>query len=274
MGALTVRLAEPLARHTAWRTGGRCGAFVVAHDRAGLQTVLADCRSAGWRWTLLGAGTRTVVRDGGIEGVVLRLGPELGAIRHLGQARWEVGAAAPVPALVAAATRAGHSGVEPLTCVPGSVGASVVLDGLWDEVVEEVAWLHRGRERWGEPSEARARKRIVLAVRIRLVASDPSKVAQRVRSNLRRERPYAPSSWYGAPKRGSLRRVLATVQLPLVRLRQCAIPEVAPEVLVNLGHGSAADLALLHKSALHRVQQARGLALQSRVRWVGSQEAP
>ena len=41
-------LGEPIARHTAVRTGGRCDAFVVAHDTAGVAEVVADCRAVGW----------------------------------------------------------------------------------------------------------------------------------------------------------------------------------------------------------------------------------
>ena len=58
---LSVLPDEPVARHVAHRTGGRCGAWVVAHDLDGLNLAIGECREAGWKLTLLGAGTRTVV---------------------------------------------------------------------------------------------------------------------------------------------------------------------------------------------------------------------
>ena len=146
--SLSICPGEPLARHTALRTGGMCEAWVVAHDLAGLATVVADCRRARWRVTMLGAGTRTVVRDGPIPGAVVRLGTGFNHIVVDG-ASVTVGAGTPVPALVATAARHGHTGLEGHSCTPGSVGASVLLDDGWDEVVQHVAILRRGRARRG-----------------------------------------------------------------------------------------------------------------------------
>ena len=77
------------------------------------------------------------------------------------------------------------------------------------------------------------------------------------------------SSWY-APARAPLREVFASVRLQRVRLRSVAIPETATETLVNLGGGTAADLALLHRSAVERVKVTRGFELDSRVMWAGT----
>jgi hypothetical protein len=51
-------------------------------------------------------------------------------------------------------------------------------------------------------------------------------------------------------------------------LRDVAIPASAPEVLVNLGEGTAADLQLLHKSALERLAAVHGDELRSRMKWI------
>ena len=87
---LAVLVDEPLARHTALRTGGCCDAWVVVHREHALATVIADCNRAGWKWILLGAGTRTVVRDGPVAGVVLRLGTDFARIEAVegGLVRW------------------------------------------------------------------------------------------------------------------------------------------------------------------------------------------
>ena len=53
------------------------------------------------------------------------------------------------------------------------------------------------------------------------------------------------------------------------RLRDVAIPEDAPELLIKLGLGTARDLQLLHRSSLDRVKRTRGVELESRVKWVG-----
>src|SRR5688500_13225122 len=105
---LSVLPGDLVARHTPLRTGGPCGAFVLAHDVAGVAEVVADCRAADWKLTIVGACTRTMFRDGPVEGAVLRLGTGFCVLSE----DWTVGAAYPVPALVGAAARAGRTGLE------------------------------------------------------------------------------------------------------------------------------------------------------------------
>ncbi len=267
---LVVLPEASLARHTAWRTGGTCDAFVWVHRADALVGVIQECRAVDWKWTLLGAGTRTVVRDGGITGVVLRLGTDFARVDRTDPELWEVGAAVPVPALVATATAAGRTGLEALATVPGSVGASLHLDTGWEDVVELVHYLHRGSVRSAPLDEVQGRNRVVVGCSLRLAEAEPDAVARQVRKALTPGKGPLPSSWYEPPKRGRLRAVLGSVELPRVRLRSVAIAADAPEVLLNLGEGTAADLALLHRSAVERVKKSRGVELESRVRWIGA----
>lgn len=279
VGGLSVRLAEPIARHCAWRTGGTCDAWVVAHDEAAVCEVVADCRAAGWRLTVIGAGTRSVFRDGAVSGAVLRLGTAFSTLERDHEpadagATWTVGAGYPVAALVATAAAAGRTGIERHACSPGSVGASLVYDDGWDDVVDAVTIVRRDRPCEVGLDEVRKKRPIVLGARLVLAPDAPAAVARRTRDAWSSGKPAPCSSWYDPPKKGSLRRLLGAVRLPMVRLRQVAIPEAAPELLVNLGDGTAADLALLHKSAIERVSRVRGEELRSRIHWLGTvQEA-
>ena len=266
---LAVRLHEPLARHTAWRTGGRCDAFVVVHRRDALVRVVEECRSVDWKWTLLGAGTRVVVRDGGISGVVLRLGTDFGRMVDRGADGLEAGAAVPVPALVAAAAARGLRGLERFANIPGSLGASLQLDEGWEDVVESVSFLHRNKIRVAALDAVQGRKRILTGATLLLAPGEPTKIDTSMRAQLDPARCVPPSAWYEQPRKHGLRKVLRSVELPRVRLRRVAIPDAAPELLVNLGEGTASDLALLHRSATERVKKTRGVELQPRVRWLG-----
>lgn len=268
---LAVCVQEPLARHTPLRTGGPCDAWVVVHRTEALATVVSDCRQAGWKWRLVGAGTRTAFRDGPVEGVVMRLGTDFARLERVGETTWRVGAAVPVPALLATLAGHGHSGLEHLAAVPGSVGASVVWDEGWGAVVVEAEALQRDKLRPVPLDELVGRSnRIVSAVTVTLRESTPAAVERAMARARAKER--AGAAWRLAG-RGELREVLRSVQLPLVRLRRAIIPDAAPELLVNTGRGGAADLALLQRSAADRVKRVRGLDLEPRLRWVGTDPA-
>jgi UDP-N-acetylenolpyruvoylglucosamine reductase len=70
-----------------------------------------------------------------------------------------------------------------------------------------------------------------------------------------------------------VRTALLDASLGGVRLRQVLIPAVAPEIMVNLGGATAADLALVERSVVDRVKRLQGIELEPRVRWAGRHRA-
>jgi UDP-N-acetylmuramate dehydrogenase len=261
---LSVRVDEALAAHLPIRTGGSCGAWVVAHTLDGLSRVIRECRPVKWPVRMLGSGTRTIARDGEHRGVVLRLGTGFSTIT-MGEV-CHVGAAAPVPALIAAAEAAGLGGLSFLAHVPGSVGASVRLDEGWGAILECVWTLHRGKERQQALADVQRKKCIITRVELRLPPLDRTE-AKRL-SRARARQPVPPGSAY-ALRRGDIRQVLRSSALQRVRLRGIVIPSEAPELLVNIGGGSAADFRLLQRSAIERARRVRGIELENRLDWIG-----
>src|SRR5262245_14816393 len=69
-----VRPDEPLARHTSFRIGGPADVLVVPEPSDELAYVLRTVAATGLRPTLLGGGSNVVVGDGGMRGVVVKLG--------------------------------------------------------------------------------------------------------------------------------------------------------------------------------------------------------
>jgi UDP-N-acetylmuramate dehydrogenase len=70
-GVATVRLDEPLSRHTTIGIGGPADAYVAAASASQLGDVLRVCAEAGVPVFMLGSGSNIVVEDGGIRGVVV-----------------------------------------------------------------------------------------------------------------------------------------------------------------------------------------------------------
>jgi len=269
---VVMRPDELLSRHTALRTGGQCEAFVVVHRQEALAVTLATLKERGWKVTLLGAGTRTVARDGEIKGAVLRLGMDFSKIQRQGEG-WEVGAAVPMPALIATLAAAGQSGLEHLTGLPGTLGAALALDdgppGGWDKVLVSVYYLHRGKIRTGPLLKARRGSAIITGALLRLGPGDPEELRTQVRARLR-EVGRLTCSWYQTPPKETVHALLKGAEITEIRLRSVAVPRAAPEMLVNLGQGTAHDLALLFRSVVDKVQRMRGVELRPQVRWLGS----
>jgi UDP-N-acetylmuramate dehydrogenase len=70
-GVATVRLDEPLSRHTTIGIGGPADAYVAVGSASQLGDVLRVCAEADVPVFMLGSGSNIVVGDGGIRGVVI-----------------------------------------------------------------------------------------------------------------------------------------------------------------------------------------------------------
>jgi UDP-N-acetylmuramate dehydrogenase len=73
-----VRLDEPVARHSQFGIGGPADAWVRVPDATALASLLERAAGANVPITVLGAGSNTLVLDGGIRGIAIELGD-----RHL-----------------------------------------------------------------------------------------------------------------------------------------------------------------------------------------------
>ena len=119
---------EPLAPFTWLRVGGPADVLFLPADEADLAAFLAALDPAV-PVAPLGVGSNTLVRDAGVEGVVIRLaGRAFAGIERVGERRLLAGAGALDAQLAREAAAAGLAGLEFFRGVPGSVGGALVMN--------------------------------------------------------------------------------------------------------------------------------------------------
>ncbi|HEV2533178.1 UDP-N-acetylmuramate dehydrogenase [Phenylobacterium sp.] len=118
---------EPLGPFTWFRVGGPADVLFLPEDEADLAGFLKGLDRAV-PVTPLGVGSNTLVRDGGVEGVVVRLGRGFAKVEARDGARIFAGAAVPDAILAREAAKAGIAGLEFYRGVPGSVGGACVMN--------------------------------------------------------------------------------------------------------------------------------------------------
>jgi len=119
---LQITLNEPLSRHTRFGLGGPAAVFACTRDEAAFVQALRAARAAGVPWVVIGMGTNLIVSDEGFPGIVLRYdGAEI--CLEGNRVRAEAGAA--LQSLVDAAIEADLQGYEPMTGIPGNIGAAI-----------------------------------------------------------------------------------------------------------------------------------------------------
>jgi UDP-N-acetylmuramate dehydrogenase len=122
-----LRLQEPMANHTSWRVGGPAEQFYLPKNVDDLSFFLKSL-SAKEPLFWCGLGSNTLVRDGGIKGVVIATQKYLNRIEILDDTivRAEVGVSC---ATLARFTARQHlTGIEFLAGVPGTIGGALAMN--------------------------------------------------------------------------------------------------------------------------------------------------
>ena len=141
---------EALAPFTWFRVGGPAELIFLPQDEDDLAEFLKVLDPAV-PVTPLGVGSNTLVRDGGVEGVVIRLGRGFNVVEARGRTRIFAGAGVPDAILAREAGKAGIAGLEFYRGVPGSVGGALVMNaGCYgaetkDVLVEAYALTRAGK---------------------------------------------------------------------------------------------------------------------------------
>jgi UDP-N-acetylmuramate dehydrogenase len=120
-----VRADEPLAPHVWFRLGGPAAYLARPRTLDQLLGLLRRCRDAGVTFRILGGGSNVLVRDEGVDALVVHLeSPAFSDVTARGNVV-EVGAAVPLTALISQSARSGLAGLESLTGIPGTVGGAL-----------------------------------------------------------------------------------------------------------------------------------------------------
>jgi len=132
----------PLADLTTLRVGGAAEELVTVSERDELVDTLTGLWAVGEDWMVLGGGSNSLISDEGVEGTVIRIatrGVSRGEERADGTVLVRVQAGEPWDALVARTVAEGLTGLEALSGIPGSTGASPVQNiGAYGQEVADV----------------------------------------------------------------------------------------------------------------------------------------
>jgi UDP-N-acetylmuramate dehydrogenase len=124
-GKMMTRAA--LAPFTWFRVGGPADVVFLPEDAADLCEFLKNL-DPGIPILTIGVGSNLLVRDGGIDGVVIRLGRNFAEVLPRGDARIEAGAAALDANVAKVAAQNGIAGLEFYRGVPGTIGGALTMN--------------------------------------------------------------------------------------------------------------------------------------------------
>lgn len=289
---------RPLADLTWLRVGGAADWLFQPADEADLAGFLAALDPAVPVFPM-GVGSNLIVRDGGIRGVVIRLGRGFNAISVEGE-RVTAGAAALDAHVARRAAEAGRD-LTFLRTIPGSIGGAVRMNaGCYGtyvaDVLQEVRIVHRSGRIETLPAAALALRyrqsdlpdgAVIVAATFRAGAGDPAalearmaeQIAKRDASQPTRDRsagstfrnPLGRSSTGAADDTHELKawKVIDDAGMRGARLGGAQMSEMHSNFLINAGGATAADLEALGEEVRKKVYQSSGITLEWEIMRVG-----
>ncbi len=119
---------QPLAEVTWFRVGGPAQVLFMPEDEADLAYLLARL-PVEIPVTVIGLGSNLIVRDGGVPGVVIRLGRGFNEVKVEDGQRIRAGSAAPDVRVARVAQEAGIAGLAFFRGIPGAIGGALRMNG-------------------------------------------------------------------------------------------------------------------------------------------------
>jgi UDP-N-acetylmuramate dehydrogenase len=134
----TVRVNEPLSAHTSFKTGGPADIFAEPNGEDGLIRALRILKRADIEPLILGNCTNVLFADEGFDGVIVCIGSALSEINIEGETL-TAQAGARLSEIANAAARAGLSGFEALSGIPGTLGGAVFMNaGAYGHEIKDI----------------------------------------------------------------------------------------------------------------------------------------
>ncbi len=120
-----VKAGELLAPLVWFRLGGPASYFASPRQIDELIAILKRCREEGIAFKILGGGSNVLVRDEGVNALVIHLESPFFSDLTVEGNIVRAGAAVPLTSLISHSARAGLGGLEILTGIPGTVGGAL-----------------------------------------------------------------------------------------------------------------------------------------------------
>ncbi|AWW74004.1 UDP-N-acetylenolpyruvoylglucosamine reductase [Erythrobacter sp. KY5] len=124
----TLTKDAPLEKHVWFQSGGKADWLFEPADVDDLKSFL-DRLDRQMPVMALGVGSNMIIRDGGVPGVVIKLGKPFMDVEITGDTTLKAGAATPVSMVARRAAKAGIDGLSFYVGIPGSVGGVTRMNG-------------------------------------------------------------------------------------------------------------------------------------------------
>ena len=278
---------QNLAELTWFRVGGPAQVLFMPEDENDLAYVLRNV-PADVPVSVLGAGSNTIVRDGGIQGVVVRLGRGFNEAAIDEGNRVRAGTAALDLMVSRAAQKAGIGGLAFLSGIPGTIGGALRMNGgAYGGETKDILVEARGVDRAGNLRtftnaemgfayrHCSAPEDVIFTSALLQgrpghpdeIVAEMDAIKQKREASQPRNR--TGGSTFKNPPGHSAWKLVDEAGCRGLRVGDAQVSELHSNFLINLGNATATDIETLGETVRARVKENSGVALEWEIKRVG-----
>jgi UDP-N-acetylmuramate dehydrogenase len=279
---------EPLKPLTWFRVGGPAQVLFMPEDEGDLAYFLSHL-PAEIPVTVIGLGSNLIVRDGGVPGVVIRLGRGFGEIKIEDGHRVRAGAAVPDVKVARAAQEASIAGLAFLRGIPGAIGGALRMNGgaygreTKDALIEARGVDRQGRVRvlsnadmhysyrhCGAPDDVIFTEALFegAAGDAAAIAAEMDKITESREATQPIKSRTGGSTFKNPPGKKAWQLIDAAGCRGLT-VGGAQVSEMHCNFLINLGEATAANIETLGEIVRHQVQDHAGVTLEWEIKRIG-----
>ena len=280
---------QQLSEVTWFRAGGPAQLFFQPADEADLAFFLKNLPQ-DIRVTVIGLGSNLLIRDGGLDGVVIRLSAKgFGAVEVLPDYRLRAGSALPDTRLAAAAAEAGIDGLAFYRGIPGGIGGALYMNaGCYgtetrNRVVElrgvtregEIVTLSNAEMGYAYRKSNGPRGVVFTSAVYQGFAGEPEAILERMREITETRESSQPTkartggSTFKNPEGHSSWKLIDEAGCRGLTIGDAQVSEKHCNFLLNLENASAHDIETLGETVRNRVRAQSGIELRWEIRRMG-----
>jgi UDP-N-acetylmuramate--L-alanine ligase/UDP-N-acetylenolpyruvoylglucosamine reductase len=291
MGLGTIKLYEPLARHTTMRVGGPAQFWAEPETEEGFARLIRFCTEAGVPLFVIGRGSNLLVRDGGIRGVVVHLAQGEFKRLEVREGRITAGVGVKQKELALAARDAQIGGFEWFEGIPGNVGGALRMNAgaMGGETFRQVASVRfidaQGDFHTRTPAEMEVHYRDVPTLARNSAVSatfegrpgNPEEIERLLDESVRKRRGSQPRESsagciFKNPPTIPAGRLVEELALKGLRSGGARVSEIHGNFIVNEDRATAADVLALIARIKETALRERAITLETEVQIVGEEK--
>ena len=280
---------ESLSKYNWFNLGGPAKIFFKPKSTSDIKKFLEKDNNKGKKIHVLGAGSNTLFRDGGFDGIIIKLGKEFAYTKNLEDGNIEVGAATQDKKVSDFAMENSLEGFEFLSCIPGTIGGAIVMNSgcygysISQSVISidtltfkgelksfnanEIKFFYRGSD-FGEDL-------IILNVKLKGNSGIKEKIKEKQNELLDKKRKSQPSriktcgSTFKNPKNKKAWELIKLSGCSNLKIGGAKLSEQHCNFFLNNGKAKSLDIEMLIEEVKNKVFLKTGIKLEPEIKIIG-----